>query len=283
MLYNGKEWDVVIVPKRKWYELRLNEVYKYRDLIGLLVKRSFVAQYKQTILGPLWFIINPLITSFISTVIFGNIAGIQSDGLPYFLFYLCGYTLWNYFSTCVTQTSSTFTANAGIMGKVYFPRLAMPISAVIFSAVNMLIIFVMSIITMIVYRFQGYDIRISGMVWIVPILMVQTAVLGLGVGIIVSSLTTKYRDLTVLVSFGIQLWMYITPVVYPMTEVSGKLKTIILINPMSAIIQNYKYALLGIGTFEALYWLISIIMTVVIFFVGVLLFNRVEQTFMDTV
>ena len=283
MKYGGMEWETVITPSRKWYELRLQEVYRYRDLIWLLVKRSFSAQYKQTILGPLWFIINPLITSFISTIVFGNIAGISSDGVPYFLFYLCGYTLWNYFATCVTQTSSTFTANAGIMGKVYFPRLAMPISAVIFSALNMLIIFIMSLITMLVYKVQGYDIQISVMIWIIPLLMVQTAVLGLGVGIIVSSLTTKYRDLTILVGFGVQLWMYITPVVYPMTAVTGTLKTVILINPMSAIIQNYKYALLGIGTFELFYQLVSVIVTAIVFLVGVLLFNNVERTFMDTV
>ena len=283
MEYKGEDWDIVITPKRKWYELRLREVYQYRDLILLFVKRSFSAQYKQTILGPLWFIINPLLTTFISTLIFGNIAGIQSDGIPYFLFYLCGYTLWNYFSTCVSQTSTTFTTNANIMGKVYFPRLTMPISAVLFSAINMIIIFVMSVIAMIIYRLQGYDIHTTFMIWIIPILMIQTAVLGLGVGIIISSLTTKYRDLTILVGFGLQLWMYLTPVVYPISEVSGALKTLILINPMSAIIQNYKYALLGIGTFELLYWIISLAMTVVLFLLGVLLFNRVEQTFMDTV
>lgn len=283
MQYKNDYWDIVISPKRKWYELRLKEVYNYRDLIWLLVKRSFSAQYKQTVLGPLWFIINPLITSFISTLVFGNIAGIESDGVPYFLFYLCGYTLWNYFSTCVNQTSTTFTTNANIMGKVYFPRLTMPISAVIFSALNMIIIFALSVIAIIVYMVQGYDIHISAMVCIIPLLMLQTAVLGLGVGIIISSLTTKYRDLTILVGFGIQLWMYITPVVYPMTAVDGALKTVILLNPMSAVIQNYKYALLGIGTFEPLYWLISVIVTGVLFLLGVLLFNNVEQTFMDTV
>ncbi len=283
MQNNSENWDIVITPKRKWYELRVGEVFRYRDLIWLLVKRSFSAQYKQTVLGPLWFIINPLITTFISTLIFGNIAKIESDGVPYFLFYLCGYTLWNYFSTCVTQTSNTFATNANIMGKVYFPRLTMPIASVIFSAVNMLIIFVMSLITILIYRLNGTEIRMSAMVLIIPLLMIQTAVLGLGVGIIISSLTTKYRDLTILVGFGVQLWMYITPVVYPMTSVEGPLKTIILLNPMSAVIQNYKYALLGIGTFELHYWLISIAITIVLFFGGVLLFNKVEQTFMDTV
>lgn len=277
------DWDVIITPNRKWYELGLKEVFRYKDLIFLLVKRNFSAQYKQTILGPLWFIITPLLSSFVSTILFGNIAGIGSDGVPYFLFYLCGYTLWNYFSTCVNATSSTFVANAGIMGKVYFPRLTMPISSVIYSALNMIIIFAMSVITMVIYMCRGYEIHINTTVFIIPLLMIQTALLGLGVGIIVSSLTTKYRDLTILVGFGLNLWMYLTPVVYPMSEVGGVLRALILINPMSAIIQNYKYALLGIGSFEGFYWLVSMCVTAGIFLIGVLLFNRVERTFMDTV
>ena len=169
------------------------------------------------------------------------------------------------------------------MGKVYFPRLTMPIASVIFAGINMIVVFILSIITMIVYRFQGYDIHISWTIVLIPVLMIQTAVLGLGVGIIVSSLTTKYRDLVILVGFGLSLWMYLTPVVYPMTQITGKLKTFILLNPMSAIVQNYKYALLGIGSFEVFYWIISIVVTSILFLVGVLLFNRVEQTFMDTV
>lgn len=281
--FEDVSWDIVVTPERKWYELKLKEVFKYKDLIYLFVKRNFTSQYKQTVLGPLWFIINPLLTSFISTIIFGNIAGIDSDGVPYFLFYLCGYTLWNYFSSCVNATSSTFTSNAGIMGKVYFPRLTMPIASVIYAAVNMIIIFVMSIMTMIIYVIRGYEIHCNITVLLIPALMIQTAVMGLGVGIVVSSLTTKYRDLTVLVGFGLSLWMYLTPVVYPISEVSGILKTIILINPMSAVVQNYKYALLGVGTFEGFYWMISLVMTGIIFIVGVLLFNRVEGTFMDTV
>lgn len=281
--FEDVSWDIVVTPGRKWYELKLKEVFRYKDLIYLFVKRNFTSQYKQTILGPLWYIINPLLSSFISTIIFGNIAGISSDGVPYFLFYLCGYTLWNYFSSCVNATSSTFTSNAGIMGKVYFPRLTMPIAAVIYAAVNMAIIFVMSIMTMIIYTFSGYEIHPSITALLIPILMIQTAVLGLGVGIIISSLTTKYRDLTILVGFGLSLWMYLTPVAYPISEVSGILKTVILINPMSAVVQNYKYALLGVGTFEGLYWMISLVMTGIIFIVSVLLFNRVEGTFMDTV
>ncbi|AOZ95484.1 ABC transporter permease [Butyrivibrio hungatei] len=277
------EWDVVITPKRKWYSLNLNEVFRYKDLIILFVKRSFNSQYKQTVLGPMWFVINPLLTTFISTLIFGNIAGIQSDGIPYFLFYLVGYTLWNYFSTCVSTTSTTFTANSGIMGKVYFPRLTMPISSVLFAAINMLVIFAMSIITMIIYMFKGCSIHLTLYILLIPILMFQTAILGLGVGIIISSMTTKYRDLAILVSFGLNLWMYLTPVVYPISDLSPKFRTLILLNPMSAIVQNYKFALLGIGDMEIKYWIVSQLTTIVLFMIGVLTFNRVERTFMDTV
>lgn len=279
----SKNWDIVITPQRKWYELRLKELFKYRDLIFLFVKRTFSAQYKQTILGPLWYIINPLLSSFISTIIFGNIAKIETDGVPYFLFYLTGYTLWNYFATCITATSNTFVENSNIMGKVYFPRLTMPIASVMFSAVNMLIVFVMSIITLVIYVASGTAIHANWTIVLIPVYMIQTALLGLGVGVIISSLTTKYRDLTILVSFGVNLWMYITPVVYPVSGVEGILKSLILLNPMSPIIQNFKYALLGAGQMEIKYWVISIFITIVVDLCGILLFNRVEQTFMDTV
>lgn len=278
-----EKWDIVITPDRKWYELNLREVLKYKDLIFLFVKRSFSAQYKQTILGPLWFIINPLISSFVSTIIFGNIAGIGSDGIPYFLFYLTGYTLWNYFNVCVTETSATFTSNAGIMGKVYFPRLTMPISSILYAAINMFIIFVLTIFTIGVYSIRGMEMHPNWTLIFIPIYMLQTATLGLGVGIIVSSLTTKYRDLSIVVGFGLSLWMYLTPVAYPISSVSGMLKNLIMINPMSSIIQNFKYALLGCGTFELGFWIYSLIVTIMIDLIGVLLFNKVEKTFMDTV
>jgi len=280
---NYEEWDIEISADKKWYELHLKEVFKYKDLIKLLVKRSFTSQYKQTILGPLWFIINPLLTTIISSFIFGGVAGIQSDGIPYFLFYLVGYTLWNYFSTCVSSTASTFTANAGIMGKVYFPRLTMPISSVIYAAVNMLVIFIMSIIVLLLYVYKGVVINVNLSIIMIPVFMIQTALLALGVGIIISSLTTKYRDLAILVSFGLSLWMYLTPVVYPLSEIPYGAKTLILLNPMSSIINNYRYVLLGVGEFEIYYWIISLIETIVLFFVGVILFNKVERTFMDTV
>jgi len=276
-------WTTVISAESKWYDFNLRELVQYRDLIFMFVKRSFTAQYKQTILGPLWFILNPLLTSFISTVVFGGIAGIESEGVPYFLFYLCGYTLWNYFATCVNQTSVTFTANAGILGKVYFPRLVMPISTVIYSAINMIVIFVMTVITMTVCAGRGVELHPNICIILIPALVLQTAALSLGVGIIVSSLTTKYRDLAVLVTFGVNLWMYATPVVYPLSRVSGKLRICVLLNPMTAIITNFRYALLGVGSFETLWWGISILITLIVLVVGVLLFNKVEKTFMDTV
>ncbi len=282
-MFENEDYDVIITPNRKWYDLKLRELIRYKDLIFLFLKRNFTAQYKQTILGPAWFVITPLISAFVSTVIFGNIAKISSDGIPYFLFYLVGNTLWNYFAECVSATSNTFTANAGIMGKVYFPRLTVPISTVMFSAIHMLIVFGISIVTTFIYKMQGYDIHAGVYIFLVPLLMLQTAVLGLGVGIIISSLTTKYRDLVALVSLGLSLWMYLTPVVYPISEVPDKLRPIILLNPMSSVIQNYKYALLGIGSFEMQYWMISIVATVVFLFIGMILFNNVEKTFMDTV
>lgn len=282
-MFENEDYDVIITPNRKWYDLKLRELIRYKDLIFLFLKRNFTAQYKQTILGPAWFVITPLISAFVSTVIFGNIAKISSDGIPYFLFYLVGNTLWNYFAECVSATSNTFTANAGIMGKVYFPRLTVPISTVMFSAIHMLIVFGISIVTAFIYKMQGYDIHAGVHIFLVPLLMLQTAVLGLGVGIIISSLTTKYRDLVALVSLGLSLWMYLTPVVYPISEVPDKLRPIILLNPMSSVIQNYKYALLGIGSFEMQYWMISIVATVVFLFIGMILFNNVEKTFMDTV
>ncbi|WP_026662072.1 ABC transporter permease [Butyrivibrio proteoclasticus] len=282
-MINNQKWDVEITSQKKWYELNLSEVFRYRDLIFLFVKRSFNSQYKQTILGPLWFVINPLLTSVVSTLIFGNIAGIKSDGVPYFLFYLVGYTLWNYFSTCVSTTSSTFISNANIMGKVYFPRLTMPISSVIFAAINMIVIFLMSIIAIVAYDLNGASIMPSSHLWVIPFLMIQTAVLGLAVGIIISAMTTKYRDLAILVSFGLNLWMYLTPIVYPVSNMSENARKVIMLNPMSAIVQNYKYALLGIGDLEVGSWILSIIVTIVLFAIGVILFNQVEKTFMDTV
>lgn len=277
------EWTVEITPKRKWYDFNLKEVIQYRDLIVMFVKRNFTSQYKQTILGPMWFILNPLITSVISTVVFGGIAGIETDGVPYFLYYLSGFVLWNYFATCVTQTSNTFIANSAIMGKVYFPRISMPIASVIYSAINMAVVFVMTVIVMVIYSLNGLSLNLGINVLMIPVLILQTAALGLGVGIIISSLTTRYRDLAILVGFGMNLWMYATPIVYPVSLLSPKMKMLIMINPMSPVINGFHNAMLGIGNMEWGVWGLSVVMTLIILMFGILLFNKVEKTFMDTV
>lgn len=280
----SEQWTTVIKADAQWFDLRLKELYKYRDLIGLFVKRDFTVQYKQTILGPLWFVINPLLTTGIYTIVFGGIAGLSTEGTPQFVFYLISYALWMYFSTCVTQTANTFVGNAGIFGKVYFPRLTMPIATVLFSLVNFGVVFLMGLVVMGYYIINGNKaISPNLYILLVPILILQTALLGLGFGIIVSALTTKYRDLAVLVSFGIQLWMYATPVVYPVSILSENAKKVIMLNPMTPIIQNFRYALLGVGEFDVCYWLVSIVVTCMVLFTGVLLFNRIERTFMDTV
>ena len=279
----SEEWTTVIKPKTGWFELNIKEVRQYKDLIFLFVKRNFAVQYKQTILGPLWFIINPLITTVMYTLIFGTIAGLSTNDVPQFAFYLCSNALWQYFATCLNQTSNTFTGNAAIFGKVYFPRITMPIATVIYSLINFGVVFVMSSITNIYYFVNGASIHIGYQMILIPVLVFQTAILGLGFGIIISSLTTKYRDLIVLISFGVQLWMYATPVVYDINQMPDKFATLIMLNPMSPNIHNFRYAMLGCGSLEIKYWLISLISTVVVFLVGILLFNRVEKTFMDTV
>jgi lipopolysaccharide transport system permease protein len=278
-----EKWTTVIKPKTGWFEIDLKEIIQYRDLILLFVKRNFAVQYKQTILGPLWFIINPLITTVIFTLVFGTVAGLSASGVPQFAFYLCSNALWQYFATCLNQTSNTFTGNAGIFGKVYFPRITMPIATVIFSLINFFVVFVMSVITNIYYYFTGENIRFGWYLLLVPILVVQTAALGLGFGIIVSSLTTKYRDLVILVNFGVQLWMYATPVVYDLEMLPERFQKIVMLNPMSPVMCNFRYAMMGCGRLETHYWGISMVTTVVVLMIGILLFNRVEKTFMDTV
>ena len=273
----------VIQSKSKLLDFNIKELIEYRDLIFLFVKRDFAAKYKQTILGPLWFVINPLFTTVLYTLVFGGIAGLSTDGVPQFAFYLCSTCIWQYFSTCLDSTSNTFVNNSGIMGKVYFPRLVMPIAAVIFGLINFVVVFVMSIIVNIIFVIQGQPLAMNYNMLLVPILVIQTAMLGLGVGIIISSLTTKYRDLQVLVSFGISLWMYATPVVYTMDTIPESWQKIFMLNPMAPILNNFRFAMLGCGSMETSYWGISWIVTLVLLLIGVLLFNKVEKTFMDTV
>ncbi len=278
-----QNWKKIIEPKNRLLDLKLREVIHYRDLIFMFVKRNFKSQYKQTILGPLWFIINPLITSVLFTVVFGGIAKISTDGVPQFLFYMAGNTAWSYFASCLTSTSSTFTANAGVFGKVYFPRLVMPISTVIFSALSFLIQLLMMIGFMIYFIVIGENVQPNMYIWLLPVFTLHLAIMGLGFGIIISSLTTKYRDLSVLVGFGVQLWLYITPIVYPVSTLSAKAKSLVMLNPVAPIVCNFRYAFLGCGQMEWGYWGISAIVTVIVLFIGLIIFNRVEKTFMDTV
>lgn len=278
-----KDWTLVIKPKTGWFDINLKELWQYRDLIRLFVKRSYSAMYKQTILGPLWFIISPLLTVFIFTVVFGNIAKISTDGMPQFLFYMAGNTLWTYFAYCVNSTATTFTSNAVLFGKVYFPRLTMPLSTVIFGLISFIIQFVLFAGIVIYYSATGTVVRPNVCMLLTPVLVLMVALLGLGFGIIFSSLTTKYRDLTILVSFGIQLWMYATPIVYPVSGISEKYKSVLMLNPMSSIIETFRYAFLGAGSLPLNYLLYSAIITMLVLGIGIVIFSRVEKTFIDTV
>jgi lipopolysaccharide transport system permease protein len=279
---NGN-WNLIIKPKRHLFDIDFKDIWRYRDLIALFVRRDFVAKYKQTVLGPLWFIIQPVLTTLMFTIVFGNIANISTDGLPKMLFYLTGIVGWTYFSSCLTTTSNTFVANAGIFGKVYFPRLTLPISIVISNLVQFFIQLMLLAAFMIYYGITGAKFQPNFYILLIPFLIVLMAALGLGFGIIISSLTTKYRDLTNLVSFGVQLWMYATPVIYPLSGIPENYRIYVLANPLTPIIETFRFALLGAGIVNWLYLLYSLIFTIVVLFIGILLFNKVEQTFMDTV
>ncbi len=281
--YGTDHWTMILRPKKSLFQVNLHELWQYRDLIALFVRRDFVAKYKQTILGPLWFIIQPLLTTLMFVVVFGNIAGIPTDGIPQVLFYMSGIVGWNYFSTCLNDTSQTFLKNASIFGKVYFPRLAMPISIVISNLVSFIIQFLFLLCFLLYFYLRGADLSIGIDVLLLPFLVLLMAGLGLGFGIIISSLTTKYRDLTHLVGFGVSLWMYATPIIYPLSEIPERYKMFVLANPMTPLIETFKTVLLGVGTVNYLYLLYSLVFTIVLLAVGVLIFNKVERTFMDTV
>ncbi len=278
-----KQWTTVIESKSKLFDLKLKEVWKYRDLVSLFVKRDFKTKYKQTILGPLWFIIQPLLTTLMQTIVFGNFAGLPTDGIPQFLFYMAGNVPWLYFSTCVTNTSNTFVGNAGVFGKVYFPRMTTPIAMVITCMLNFFIQFAMLVGFEIYFICMGSSVMPTWEALLLPLLLLQMALLGMGFGIIVSSMTTKYRDLQVLVSFGVSLWMYATPIIYTASSLSAKAYSLIMLNPMTPIVEMFRYALLGSGTCDYLYWGISWVTTFAVVFLGIIMFNRVEKTFMDTV
>ncbi len=279
----NNSYRVEILPKRGLFELNIKEIWDYRDLILLFVKRTFVSQYKQTVLGPAWAVIQPLLTTLVFTIVFGGLAGLPTDGIPSFLFYMCGTICWNYFSTNLTVTSTTFVSNAAIFGKVYFPRLVLPISTVITNLISFSIQLCTFLIFWMVYMLNGYSIHPNWCVLLFPLLLIQMAMLSLGFGIIISALTTKYRDLAMLVSFGVQLWMYATPVAYSSTLIPEKWLGLYMLNPMTPIIETFRFGFLGAGTIDLKYSLISWGVTLFILCVGVILFNKVEKTFMDTV
>ena len=280
---DSENWTMIIRPRRSWLDLRLGELWRYRDLILLFVRRDFVAVYKQTILGPLWHLIQPLLTTIAFTVIFGNIARLPTDGLPQFLFYMSGTIIWSYFAACLTKTSGTFIANAGIFGKVYFPRLTVPMAILLSNLVAFAIQFGQFLVFIVYFGLAGAAIRPNGWMLLTPVLLVMMAGLGLGFGIIISSLTTRYRDLQHLVTFGVQLLMYATPVIYPLSAIPDKYRWLIMANPMTPIVESFRFAFLGAGTVDGMYLLYSFAFMVGVLVIGILIFTRVESTFMDTV
>lgn len=265
-------------------ELNLREVWQYRDLITLFTKRTFTLTYKQTILGPAWIFLNPLISSLIYAFVFGGIAGIGTDGIPGILFYLCSNAVWIFFSSCVTKNAQAFTANASVFGKVYFPRLTIPISDVLSSVVQFGIQMLLVLLFMVYYLITG-QVHPHWLAWLlIPAVIFHLGILGLGCGIIISSLTTKYRDLSILVTFGVSLWMYITPIVYPISQLNeGFMKSILLLNPVTAPVELFRYAVLGQGSIYPEYLALSLVVSIIILMIGIMIFNRVEKTFMDTV
>jgi lipopolysaccharide transport system permease protein len=280
----AEQWDLIIRPKTSWFDLHLGDLWRYRDLTAMFVWRDFVAQYKQTILGPLWHIIQPLFTTLIFTVVFGKMAKLSTDGLPPVLFYLGGVTCWSYFADCVNRTSLTFINNAGIFGKVYFPRLSVPVSLVISGMIKFGIQFALFLAFAVFYWAQSARVHPNAAIALTPLLLLLMAGLSLGAGIIVSALSTRYRDLQQLVKFGVQLMMFATPVVYPLSMIGGgSFRWLILANPMTPIVETFRYAYLGSGTFDAAYLCYSAGFTAAVLLLGIVLFNHVERTFMDTV
>jgi len=278
------EWTLILDPETRWWDLQLRDVWHYRDLLWMFVRRDFVSVYKQTILGPIWFFIQPLLTTGMFTIIFSGLAKLPTNGLPPMLFYLAGITPWNYFSTCLTKTSNTFIQNAVIFGKVYFPRLVVPLSVVISNLIQFAIQFVLFFAFLAWYGFRGADIHpnLPDILLLTPVLLALMALLGLGTGIIISSLTTKYRDFTFLVGFGVQLAMYATPVIYPASMVPERYRPLIHLNPMSAIIESFRSIYLG-GTVPWSGLAVAATVTLAFLLIGILLFKRVERGFMDTV
>lgn len=283
-----QKFTTVIRPRTGWFDLKLGEVFAYRDLIFLFVKRNFVSKYKQTILGPAWAILQPFLTTVIFTLVFGNIAGLAPGGIPSFVFYLSGTIVWTYFSSCLSLTANTFVANSATMGKVYFPRLVMPVSTVMSELISFVIQYTFLLIFLFYYIITGQEVHPNLWILMTPLLVLQLALLGLGFGIIVSALTTKYRDLAMLVGFGTQLWMYASPIAYDMFSMGalapgGKWHALYMCNPVTSIVNLFRYGYLGIGVIEWNYYFIGWGITLILLLFGIVIFSRVEKTFMDTV
>ena len=278
------DYTTIIKPQNKLFEIDFKEIWRYRDLLVMFIKRDIVTQYKQTILGPTWYFIQPALTTIMYMVVFGGIAGISTDGLPQPLFYLAGIVLWQYFSECLNKTSATFTQNQHIFGKVYFPRLISPLSNVLSNLVRMSIQFLLFLIVYVYYVAVGVDVMPNAYALLLPLLIVMLAGLSLGFGMIISSMTTKYRDLTILFTFIVQLWMYATPVIYPLSTISNeKIRMLMGINPLTSIFEAFKYGMLGVGQFSWGGLGYSFGFMVVLLLVGVVVFNKVQRSFMDTV
>ena len=283
---DNEPWDLVLEPNNKWYSLGLSKIFRFKDLLFLFVRRDFVSIYKQTILGPIWFFIQPVITAITYAIIFGALADISTEGMPPLLFYMCGITLWNYFSETLSKTSDTFTANSGIFGKVYFPRMIVPLSVVLSNMIKFGIQFFLFLVVWIYYLINDPNIHPNYTIIFIPFLILLMGFLGLGFGIIITSMTTKYRDLKFLVSFAVQLLMYASPIIFPLSLVREKypqFKLILLANPITSIVEAFKYAFLGVGEFNLFYLGYSVLFTVILFFIGLVVFNKVEKSFMDTV
>ncbi len=286
-----EEWLYEISPNRKLIELNFKEIWRYRDLLMLFVKRDIVTVYKQTILGPLWFLIQPLLTSVIFTLVFNGVAGIDVPGVPMFLFNLAGITLWNYFSDCITNTSDTFVKNQDLFGKVYFPRIVMPLSVVISSLLKFGIQLLIFIVFYLIYIAQGVEVRPNISLFYFPLLLITMALLGLGIGTIISSMTTKYRDLKFLVHFGVQLLMYLSAVPYPLSELTNSSRVqqypwviyVVKYNPLTQVIEGFRYMTLGEGLFNSFTIAIGFIVAVSVFLLGLIIFNKTEKSFIDTV
>ena len=280
---NNNEWDLIINNKKSIFKLNLKGIVKHKDLLFLFVYRDFVSIYKQTILGPLWFFIQPILTSITFFIIFGGFAKIPSDGIPGILFYMSGIIMWNYFADCINQTSHTFTQNQNLFGKVYFPRIIVPLSKVVNNLLKFFIQLILFLILYAIFYLNGFGFSLGWTFILLPLLLIQMAFTGLGLGMIVSSLTTKYKDLTFLINFAVQLLMYASPIVYPISIVPEKYKWIIMLNPFTSIIEIFKNSVFGTGYIN-IYWILySFCFSIIVFLIGLIIFNKVEKSFIDTI